>query len=158
MLHKEEAMSYIRCLSNPEGLYIWGGSDGINIDHCLKKPFASGRSILIPEKHFHQVCHEWDHGEHQWHGPCRSGQLTVAEQNVFMDTGDLVPASKAWLRQEMHRLTHGKKTRKTRYVIRLQYGKRYIMMWRVTWQYIVANVVNRNYEKFHCCWCKKRGK
>ena len=51
-------MSYIRCGSNPEGLYIFGGLKGIEVytDRASKKDI----SWTIPFRHFKEVCKRWD--------------------------------------------------------------------------------------------------
>jgi len=155
-------MSYIRCLSNPEGLYMFGTSDDkgkswIEVWHGLRKPLSSAdgaslehRHFTIPEKEFLEVCHLWDHGPQAWRGPAVSGKLEVKEMDIFVKTGKRV--SKDW--DPISNLKDRK--RETRYVIRLQYGKHYIMLWRVTWQYVVANVTGRGYPYYKCRYCKRK--
>lgn len=150
-------MSYIRCLSNPEGLYIYSTMENqVCIHHCLRPPLSSTdtkgnleRTIVVPEKVFMEACHRWDHGPNQWQGPIKVGDLLVEERYVYEKTGKAVP--------ERHTIKDYLKDRKPkRYVILFQYKAQYIMLWRVTWQYVIANVVNRKFEKFRCRWCKKR--
>lgn len=152
-------MSYIRSLSNPEGLYIFG-SNGIHIYHGLKPPLCSEKSwpIVIPESDFYRVCHAWDHGPDQWKGPAYSRDFSAREELIFVNTGKRVPDDVASMRRSMKDLFKGKKRPLERFVIRLQYKKKYIMIWRVTWHYVVENVVKRSHENFRCKWCMKRGK
>lgn len=148
-------MSYIRCLSNPEGLYIYSSSEGVMVHHCLKKPWASSgtgqldQTMVINEKDFFRVCHLWDHGPKAYFGPVASGKLKVFEQDVFEKDGSPVP-------KDFDFLDKFNRNKRSHYVIRLQYGKHYIMLWRVTWQYVVANVVGRRAEHFKCRYCHTR--
>lgn len=146
-------MSYIRCLSNPEGLYIYSSSEGVQIHHCLRYPMATegtghlDNTITIKEeKDFFRACHLWDHGPHAWHGPVKVGKLSLQEVHIFERTAKKVP--KDW-----DHVDRKNWKAKTRFSVCLQYGKHYIMLWRVTWQYVVANVVKRSSPR--CRYCPK---
>ena len=147
-------MSYIRCLSNPEGLYIYLSTEGhIDIAHCLKPPFRSKEKnptfpgmMVIPPKIFFEACHRWDHGPDQWVGPVKVGDLLVEERHIYEDDGTKVPSDWRPFRK-------GRKERPTSYRILFKYKSQYIMLWRVTWHYVVANVVDREMEEYRCRWC-----
>jgi hypothetical protein len=50
----DKVMSYIRCLSNPEGLYIWGSMDGtVTITGNKFKDFS------LPTKTFEGLCRKY---------------------------------------------------------------------------------------------------
>lgn len=66
-------MSYIRCLSNPEGLYVWGDCDG-------RAYFAMGADDLrsCPIEDFHAVMDEYLEN-YESNLPFTSGILTLSE-------------------------------------------------------------------------------
>ena len=146
-------MSYIRCLSNPEGLYVYASDNGVNIHHCLRPPFSSKdtkgkleRTIVVPEKLFFDACHRWDHGPTQWTGPVSLKDLIIKEEHVFEDDGTVVPS-------EWNPFSKSQKHRKTCYRIIFKYKSQYIMLWRVTWDYVVKNAVDPEMEGYRCRWC-----
>lgn len=151
-------MSYIRCLSNPEGLYIWGQSDGrVGISHKVEPPLSSkwplesgwqvvrnkmvktGRMhpspplLTVPMHLFHATCKQWAkyYGSPTDDRTSRGG-LVVKEVHVFTDTGRLVPKRRG-VAETM------KDKRKTEFLIRFSYRGKFFHMWRVTWMYIIQN-------------------
>lgn len=128
-------MSYIRCLSNPESLYVFdtqtrSGKSATEILHCIDPPLASaGRQpILVPTRAFREVCRAWANGARD---VTRRG-LRVREVHVFADTGRRVPQRRS-VRQMFDDAA------RSRYVVRLTYGRHWFCMWPVTWAYIVGN-------------------
>jgi hypothetical protein len=139
-------MSFIRSLSNPEGLYIYNTmEDLVWIHHSVKPPLASKSSedhiphtFSVPERDFLAIGRKW--ARNFWNYDtdeiCRSGKLTVGEVHVFMDTGKKV--HKGWV----HRHFFERRSRRTEFLIKLAYGKHYVMMWRTTWHYIVHSILD----------------
>jgi hypothetical protein len=50
-------MSYIRCLSNPEGLYIWGNRDG-----TVTATGNKFKAFNLPTKTFEGLCRKYANG------------------------------------------------------------------------------------------------
>jgi hypothetical protein len=151
-------MSYIRCLSNPERLYIFGDQwDRITIIHSVKPPMATAypdkansAMFHVPWKAFHAVCRRWpESGD----GGVRSDGIRVREALVYLDTGKkvvrrvppvrwvrLLPRQDRLLRVGLDADCRG---RPVEYLIRFEYKKHFFHMWRVTWEYVVHGVVDR---------------
>lgn len=136
-------MSYIRCLSNPEGLYVWSDSQKTTIAHTVKPPHSSGRYFTVPHKAFDRVLKLWA----QYHEPARCGGVTAEELHIDRKTGAVIPPSKPCNRG-CQRIKNGwipcrpcwkKQTRDARHAeffIRLSYKDDFVNMWRVTWDYM----------------------
>lgn len=141
-------MSYIRCLSNPEGLYIWSDGKMICICHSLQDSIFSNFPaqkmspfFAISHDLFHEAVRKW------WDAfgdDIVYKDVIIKEEHIHLDDGSIVPlikSTKAAL--EQLNLPH----RQTRFVIRLEYKGQFIRMWFVTWQYIVNNVILRKRPK-----------
>lgn len=157
-------MSYIRCLSNPEGLYIWGQSDGaVVITHSVQPPLSSkwprrriyravGKgpknrmvptrkfydatpAIKVPIRVFHHVCRKWTAS---FEDRVSYRGLTVEEVHVYLDTGKPVPNQT--LLQSVWDMDRG---RRDAFLIRLSYKGQFFHMWRVTWEYVTGQNADR---------------
>jgi hypothetical protein len=161
-------MSYIRCLSNPEGLYIWAQSNGeVHISHNVRPPLASAwerlplprftrgkivatkrmydapPTIVVPWRHFKATCLQWDrHEGYPRHNHTNRGGLVVEEQHIYTSTGKLVPKNSS-LAKTFKKVSD--KTR-TEILIRLGYRNQFLFMWRVTWMYVVRNVAEDTFS------------
>lgn len=126
-------MSYIRCWSNPDGLYIYESSNGIEVHHTVKPPLASKydpnyRSVMtIPTKAFKKACYMWT----DWHTKVKIGDLTIEETHIYTKTGKLVHPDGKSIND----------SRPTDFKIKLQYKNRFVYLWIVTWEYVVKHVV-----------------
>jgi hypothetical protein len=127
-------VSYIRCLSNPEALYIWGDVEGFaNICHNVKPPLArpseDGNPSLfkIPTKTFEAVALKW---AREFEEDVEIDGFRVREVTVFTATGRIVPAKFDVLRDR----------RKTEWLIKLSYKRHFVHLWRVTWEAVVRSV------------------
>lgn len=103
-------MSYIRCLSNPEGLYIIGTSQGVEI--------VGEKPIIMPEKDFNNLIKMYVKdrcGENFKSGDIRLVYKPVAP---FKDTPMGKIGDFKWV---------------------LTFKKRRVEMWDVTWNQIVCN-------------------
>jgi len=153
-------MAYIRCLSNPEGMYIYGGADGVWINHNVLPPLASKEvddgcspHFVVPSRDFDRVGLKWDK-EWDLDGPVRSGKFAAREVHVYLDTGK--PIEKDWDKRFFRK---GYKRRPSAFLIRLSYGRHFVMLWRVTWEYIVQSIVGHNrWDKEERAKAKRRKK
>ena len=132
-------MSYIRCLSNPESLYIWGdtadNSGFANICHRVKPPLSSkwpknGNSplIMVPLKAFEEATRKW-RGSYDGSAVEVDG-FKVETVNVFTATGKRVPKKNDFLKDR----------RRREWLVRLSYKGQFVHLWDVTWSYVVNNV------------------
>lgn len=141
-------MSYIRCLSNPEGLYIIGtycnfgkgrSRPGIQawIGHDFKLTNLNETecgSMIVPMAAFLGVVKRCDGG----YTDVTHRGFSAKEVHVFEDDGSDLPADWDCLKDVRENL-EGRPTRKTRYGIRLSYGDKWMVLWRTTWAYVVHN-------------------
>jgi len=82
-------MSYIRCLSNPEGLYVWSDGKFANITHHVKPPHSSGKDFTIPQKVFERVLKRWV----DYYEPAKCAGAIAEELSVDRKTGEVIPSS-----------------------------------------------------------------
>ncbi len=144
-------MSYIRCLSNPEGLYIWGGCDGTHIWEGKKQ------SVVVNSKHFDGLLEKavktgWYPGDE----PLRVGSLKVEE--VFVNKGKRedwgAPMKDRAYRIRMNKKFPGSKIQidgykhkpcwyqpgdfKVLLTVKTKKGVKKFYMWVVTWMYLLT--------------------
>lgn len=132
-------MSYIRALSNPEGLYIFSDGKYTQIWHNVLFPLASKPAkkafclgFSVPSKIFDGGLKLWikDFGIY---GINYKG-FKIEEQHIYLNTGKLVPA------RSIEGLFGDKK--KSAFLIKFSYGKHFVFMYSVTAHYIA-----RRFEK-----------
>lgn len=128
-------MSYIRSGSNPEGLYIFGSDeDTICISHNIKSPLASyldpSCSIVVPGTDFYKVCELYDSYNFDEDYAVRSGDIVVQERHIYFDTGELTSEEVDW-------------ERPGGFLIYFNFKDQFFYCWKVTWDYVVRNVVGR---------------
>lgn len=140
-------MSYIRCLSNPEALYIWSDGKTVSIWHAVKKPHSSGANFGVPDPIFTRCLKLW----REFHEPATYKGMKVEELSVDVRNAEIIPNQKPCRRGCKRVGRNGyipckrcharmfRNVRKSRYVIRLSYGKHFVDMWRVTWDYIAKH-------------------
>ncbi len=129
-------MSFIRCLSNPEGLYIYADCRGrLNISWCSVDPPLSSRhrgEMRIPRHVFYKVVKQWDQrGDHAYFRG-----FSVEEQFIYTATGDPVHGTENLKR-------YLKDKRKREFKIKLSYKNDFVFLWYVTWEYVVRNLIDR---------------
>lgn len=137
-------MSYIRCLSNPEALYVWSDGKKTHITHNVKSPHSSGRDFTIPHKAFERVLKLWA----QYHEPSRCGGVIAQELHIDKKTGKIIPRWKpckrgckpqgrnAWIPCKRCWKRDVKGSRRGEFLIRLSYKNDFVNLWRVTWDYM----------------------
>jgi len=114
-------MSYIRSSSNPEGLYIWGGQDSVEIsvkgNDVWKIPYDVFNGLI---KKFHRNFHDY---------PCKYKGAQVEEVWVCDEQADQNDITSVIVN--------------SRSKIKFTYMDKYITMWDVTWEYIVNSNIYR---------------
>ncbi len=129
-------MSYIRCLSNPEGLYIWDDGDVVTFSHGVKPPLSSGikevgdvARFTIPSEIFIKVHARCKQGF--WDEPVEVDGMSVRQEYIYLDTASKIPS------QTITEMCEDKKARG--YRIRVQYKEHFVYLWPVTWAYVVKS-------------------
>lgn len=119
-------MSYIRSGSNPEKLYIWGDGENATIAEGSKPTWNIPLNIfngLI--RKFHRRFHDY---------PCQYKGAQVEEVWVFeTESGDIEAVKNevaAYLKPSVPK-------------VKLSYEDHYVIMWDVTWEYIVYSNIQR---------------
>lgn len=126
-------MSLIRCLSNHEGLYVYGNGNNIII--------ASGRGwhlsnigpdqdevMSIPEKTFFKVCRKADL---YCEDSVEIDGFRVSEEYIYYNSGRLAP--KGYFPRTARALN---RAAPTMWAVKLTYKDRYVYLYRVTWDYL----------------------
>lgn len=132
-------MSYIRSLSNPEGLYVFSTDHdktkkavvclipGWNYKHTN---FNNNDPMYVPQAVFDQAVRRWDAFEPD-DGVTLKG-FSIRQVHVFTDTGKPVPKGFNPLKSK----------RDAEFLIRVAYRKKWMLLWRVTWAYVVHNAMS----------------
>lgn len=138
-------MSYIRSLSNPEGLYITGtfirGHAYVDV---------MGRAqVCIPLRVFHEACTRWNRCSCEENGVAVRG-LTIRERYLNPKTG------KPCRHLSLKELASGKK-HQGEYQIEINYKGTRFWCWRVTWDCILRGVLSEISDaKRHRPWWRDR--
>lgn len=129
-------MSFIRCTSNPDRLYVWGGyGQPATINWASRGPHSEpplcrGEEIVVPWKTFYKAALQWDrHQEASFRG------FRVEERYIFWDTAKRVPNS--------YDVLTAKPRRETDFLYRVSYKDRFVFVWKVTWAYVVHQVIEQ---------------
>lgn len=124
-------MSYIRATSNPEMLHIFGDSKLIEIYTGLRNsPLCNFENLAVPGKDFFELIKKYSDEQPMLDDPpVTVDDLTVAEHIIYEDDASIVDSVKF------------DDPRPSRIINKLSYKDKYICMWRVTWMYIVHNVM-----------------
>jgi len=117
-------MSYIRSGSNPEKLYIWG--DGENA--CIAE--GSKDVWTIPIQTFNSFIRKFHRRSHDY--PCQHKGVEIKE--VWVDGNGLAWNSEETLDSHLKRLECK---------VQLSYETHSVIMWDVTWEYIVYSNIER---------------
>ena len=133
-------MSFIRCLSNPEAMYIWHDVDEtVHITHSVKPPLASkGDEFCVPTRLWYGLWRvvERNHGLYLNEGDVlKFGDLKLEEKHIYIDSGRIVKSYK------MKDLFAERKPTSFRW--KFSYGKHFVYMWQVTLEHIYLNVLEQ---------------
>lgn len=109
-------MSYIRCLSNPEGIYIWGDGKQTNITIA-----DTGIHKYIPQKIFDGLLKKYNK---------QFGSTPIKYRGAKIDEIFVESGKKQTKIEKQLGIKDGK------YQYRLSYKNWYIDMWQVTWEHI----------------------
>lgn len=139
-------MSYIRCLSNPEGLYIYSDGGGI----CIHGNFGDDEDFMrVPEKDFHGIGMKYGREYLMGDRPLKFGGITLREVKVVKGTDRIytpIHHKKMGIHDDTRRWFDKPQTE---HKILFSYGGKSFLMWRVTWDYIVRSIQN------HVDWDRK---
>ena len=120
-------MSYIRGNSNPEGLYVFDDGEKIRIKGGL--PCSVDPDMAIDPEIFRKVAVRWEHeGQDE---PVSEKGFRVEEIYTYLEDGS--PVGEKVVHEE----------RKRAFLVKLTHGKKKIFLWRVTWEYVVNDVLRR---------------
>ena len=116
-------MSYIRSGSNPESLYIWGDDTKATIAEGSKPTWN------IPLNIFNGLLRKFHRRFHDY--PChykgaQVDEIWVHDENIEINENEADPLLLS---------THCK--------VKLSYEEHYVIIWDVTWEYIVYSNVER---------------
>ena len=121
-------MSFIRCLSNPEAMYIWHDVDEtVHITHSVKPPLASkGDEFCVPTR--------------LWYGLWR-----VVERNhgLYLNEGDVLKFGDLKLVKSYKMKDLFAERKPTSFRWKFSYGKHFVYMWQVTLEHIYLNVLEQ---------------
>ncbi len=133
-------MSYIRSGSNPEGLYIFstqGPKGRLHVEvlvgwfHKLTN-ITNDSPMLVPQGVFDRAAVMWDDDGEK----ASYKGFKVEEVHVYEDDGSPVPKKrsiKASLEDK----------RRSFFGVKVSYKGKWVIVWRVTWAYVVRNVLGR---------------
>jgi len=133
-------MSYIRCLSNPEGLYVYGDGKDVNFHWCVKPPFASPGGMKIPHDIFTKAGQKWADQYCSERVSVRG--FVIEEVHVYEKNAKKVgEMSRQWVKQYL------KDKRPTRSGWKLSYRGKFIILWPVTMHYMMDRFVNEHRDR-----------
>lgn len=144
-------MSYIRCLSNPEGLYIWAGFDNMVQITLAGEEFKEKKNL--PTKIFDGLIEKWN--KNYWNFPCEYKGARIEEVWIPIQSKLSVIICGIWniicSPYYSHKIgvkwsfPHTRNDfesykiyfyRSGNFKIRLSYNNWYVDMWQVTWEHI----------------------
>lgn len=159
-------MSYIRCTSNPEGLYIYGttnsavhggkGKTYISISASNERVSRNkGQHVYYPDNQlcptpdeFYDVCEQYAKRWGDLDKPISSGEFSIREVQTCIKTERILTdeqlkewnekADKAW-RDGKYKTASNFRTRTK---VGLFWRDRSIVLWETTWWYVIDNVVS----------------
>lgn len=137
-------MSYIRCTSNPEGLYVFESTEGLEF-YTDETNSADDRILVNPKdfKNFIKKILKLDN--YILDRPIKYKNISIKEVSVSIHkkTGKL----KIWNKEPSFRIMFGTLKHKSKYEWRtlhcLTIGGRDILMYKVTWDYFYNNYVDQ---------------
>lgn len=136
-------MSLIRPNSSPENMMVWLDDEdgkiwmvgGLPAPLSSKVVATSSIAMKIPPRDFYRAVKKWHKGDLDEEVGCKYGDFSVKEVHVMWDTGKKVSSN--W---DPYRGT-GKA--RSEFLISLTFRKKRIMLWKVTWMYIVHNAIEQ---------------
>jgi hypothetical protein len=127
-------LSYIRCLSNPEGLYAYGSGDNqvwIHIDETYSSKGHQG-TMSIPQDLLTAAIRAFDE---EYDQPIEVGGIRIHEAHVYEDKLEEEVGENWSGLEQLRRRADGEEVRSTRFGIKLEYDGKWMLLWRVTWEY-----------------------
>ena len=141
-------MSYIRAGSNPEGLYVFSAADdrdGKTKVHLIPgwkyslKNIGNGEPMCVPQAVFNKGVRLWSNCPDEMAGVKHEG-FSIKEVHVFLDDGD--PKKYSVVPRKYNACDPEKGGRETEFLVRVAYKRKWMLLWRVTWAYVVHNALS----------------
>ena len=168
-------MSYIRCLSNPEGLYIWSDVDGtVKIAHTVKAPLSSSWPVdmLSETMSFRSRGTQIQKVIRRHNPPKPVGRPPL----ISVPRKSFERVCRQWIKDEDdisfrgisvrelmvdiktgQPIEHIPMANRAAHLIRFQYKDQWFYMWRVTWAYVCHDIERRDrWEQEHSRRPRKR--
>lgn len=145
-------MSYIRATSNPEGLYVISvnsdktGRPVVELIPGWEYKLTNANNdhpMTVPQGVFDELMKAWENGDHE--AGVKHKGFVAREVHVYSDDGSLVTAKQSKARVQAQAAVdrfHGKPMRKTEHMIRVSYRGRWMLLWGVTWAFVVHNATS----------------
>ncbi len=134
-------MSYIRCTSNPEDLYVYGSSEGIEFCWSPKdqtqEAFDAASMIAKYEDVWDliKILHKHYNTFYESH-PIQCGDLKIEEVHYSFEEQREVPNDE-W----QATMFHIDNPLPTESQVKLTIGDKFVYMYRVTWRYLYENLL-----------------
>ena len=133
-------MSYIRSASNPEGLYVFGSANGIEM--YTGKANKDIRGWVIPVRHFNEVCKRWNVA---WEERVKYGDFSCEmvwvdsefEEKEEKEVGEEI--EKFFKRAVEGKLNKGLSLENK---VKLTWKDESMYLWDVTWQFVVQRIID----------------
>ncbi len=141
-------MSYIRATSNPEGLYVISvnsdktGRPVVELIPGWEYKLTNANNdhpMTVPQGVFDKVMKAWEDGDHE--AGVKHKGFVAREVVVYLDDGSPV-SKKQRPAHELRDRFHGKPMRRSERMIRVSYRGRWMLLWGVTWAFVVHNATS----------------
>ena len=126
-------MSYIRCLSNPEGAYVYRDCSG-HVMFSTSRP--NNVHWRIPVRHFNEICRKWDNYDR----PAKYGEFSVSEAIVWQETQQELTEAQLESLKDVHYMFDSPPRE---YKVKVTWKGESEFFWPTTWEIIVGRVVRR---------------
>jgi hypothetical protein len=137
-------MSYIRSGSNPEGLYVFQSSEGLEF-YTSKTTSADNRILVSPKDFQHFIKKIIKLNNYIIEKPIKYKNISIKEVNVSIHKK--TRKLKIWNKEPSFRTMFGTLKRDSKYEWRnlhcLTIGGKNILMYKVTWDYFYNNYANQ---------------
>jgi hypothetical protein len=132
-------VSYIRATSSPEGLYAFStrhektGRAIVELIPAWEYKLTNANNdhpLVVPQAVFDTAVKLWDDEDYEDDVGVKHKGFSIREVHVYSD-GSPVPTSVALSTK-----------RKTEFLVRVAYRDKWMLLWRVTWAYVVHNAMS----------------
>lgn len=139
-------MAYIRCLSNPESLYVWGDVDG-NTYISWNDKCGVAQMYGIPSKDFDECFRRlkvWEKENALWEKSFKYAGIEIAEVN-FEEISKRILCDEEL--DNLYKVSMWERNVKIEHLIALSYKEnQLLLLWEVTWEYFKQSVYESLYQ------------